>query len=98
MTRDFTELSKEEQILQACKRTLTEVIKDTATKPGMRHPLSENTVGGLRDCLVMISQREAELADEAGRPSEARPYFIDEPHQQDEVVVSIDAIKRPTKE
>ncbi len=96
MTKDFAELSKEEQILLACKRTLTEVIKDTATKPGMRHPLAENTVAGLRDCLVMISQREAELAEEAGRPSQARPRFVDEGTQPgDEVVVSIDAIKRP---
>lgn len=92
------ELSKEEQILRAVKRVLTEVIKDTATTPGMKHPLSENTLNGMRDCLVLISQREHELADEAGRPSTARPYFTDEPKKQDEVVVPITSISRKKKE
>jgi len=92
------ELSKEEQILRAVKRVLTEVIKDTATGPGMRHPLNENTINGLRDCLVLISQREHELAEEAGRPNTARPYFTDEPKTQDEVVVPITSISRKKSE
>lgn len=92
------ELSKEEQILRAMKRVLTEVIKDTATSPGMRHPLSENTISGLRDCLVLISQREHELAEAAGRPNTQRPYFTDEPKKQDEVVVPITSISRKKKD
>ena len=88
------EYSKEEQILKAVKLVLTEVIKDTATKPGMKHPLSEPTINGLRDCLQLIAQRETELADAAGRPMEKRPYFIDEPREQGDVVVPIDAIGR----
>jgi len=87
-----TEFSKEEQILGAVKRVLTEVIKDTATQPGLKHPLSENTVNGLRDCLVLISQREQELAEAAGRPMDKRPRFTDEPRAQGDVVVSIDTI------
>ena len=92
------ELSKEEQILRAVKRVLTEVIKDTATGPGMKHPLSENTINGLRDCLVLISQRQHELAEEAGRPNTMRPYFTDEPQKQDEVVVPISSLSRKKKE
>ncbi len=92
------ELSKEEQILRAVKRVLTEVIKDTATGPGMKHPLSERTINGLRDCLVLISQREHELADEAGRPNTMRPFFTDEPKKQDEVVVPITSISRKKKD
>ena len=88
------ELSKEEQILRAMKRVLTEVIKDTATGPGMKHPLSENTINGMRDCLVLITQREHELAEAAGRPNSARPYFTDEPKPQGEVVVPITSISR----
>lgn len=91
------ELTKEEQILRAMKRVLTEVIKDTATGPGMKHPLSENTINGLRDCLVLISQREHELAEAAGRPNNLRPYFTDEPQKQDEVVVPISSISRKKK-
>lgn len=92
------DLSKEEQILRAVKRVLTEVIKDTATGPGMKHPLSENTISGLRDCLVLISQREHELAEEAGRPNTMRPFFTDEPKKQDEVVVPITSISRKKQE
>lgn len=86
--------SKEEKILSAVKRVLTEVIKDTATGPGMKHPLSENTIHGLRDCLMLISQREQELAELGGRSMEQRPHFKDEVRQQGDVVVSIDSISR----
>lgn len=89
-----SEMSKEEKILTAVKRVLTEVIKDTATEPGLKHPLSENTINGLRDCLILISQREQELATEAGRSMDMRPRFIDEPKPQGDVVVSIDSINR----
>ncbi|MCW8918508.1 MAG: segregation and condensation protein A [Gammaproteobacteria bacterium] len=84
--------SKEEAILRAVKRVLTEVIKDTATQPGLRHPLNDNTIGGLRDCLILISQREQELAAAAGRPMNARPRFSDEPKAQGDVVVPLHAI------
>ncbi len=97
----MSELSKEEQILRAVKRTLTEVIKDTATQPGMRHPLNEGTLAGLRDCLLLISQREQELAEEAGRPSTAKPRFIDEGREtgSGEVVVPLHSIgKKKDKE
>ena len=86
--------SKEEKILVAVKMVLTRVIRDTATGPGMKHPLSEATIGGLRDCLVLISQREQELAAAAGREMSARPRFTDEPKPQGDVVVPIDSIKK----
>ena len=84
--------SKEERILGAVKRVLTEVIKDTATQPGVKHPLSDNTINGLRDCLILISQREQELAAEGGRTMDARPRFKDEPRPQGDVVVPLHAI------
>lgn len=94
----MSEQSKEEQILRAVKRVLTEVIKDTATGPGMKHPLSENTINGMRDCLVLISQREQELGEAAGRTNNARPYFTDEPKAAGDVVVPISAIGRTKKD
>ncbi len=84
--------SKEENILRAVKRVLTEVIKDTATQPGVKHPLSDNTINGLRDCLVLISQREQELAEASGRSMDARPRFKDEPQPQGDVVVPLHTI------
>lgn len=90
------ELSKEEQVLRMVKKVLTDVAKDTHVKPGLRHPLSDNTILGIRECLALITARETELAREAGRESRMRPRFIDEP--QDTVVVSLDTLKRPDKE
>ena len=82
------ELSKEERILRVMKRVLTDVAKDTYTRPGYRHPLSDATVQGIRDCLSLISARERELAEAAGRPMNLRPRFRDEP--QTSVVVPFD--------
>jgi hypothetical protein len=79
MTND--NLSKEERILKMLKRVLTDIAKDTSTPPGMKHPLSENTIQNIRECLALISGRERELAEEHGRPSRARPEFIDEPRK-----------------
>lgn len=85
---------KEEQILKAVKRVLTEVIKDTATEPGMRHPLSDNTINGLRDCLVLISTREQELAAARGESLDMRPRYKGDAQPQGDVVVPIDALTR----
>ena len=82
------ELTKEERILRMMKSVLTSVAKDTATEPGLKHPLSKHTIQGIRECLAMISAREQELAREHGRDTSARPRFIDEPKR--EVVVPLD--------
>ncbi|MHB1950844.1 MAG: segregation and condensation protein A [Acidiferrobacteraceae bacterium] len=73
------DLSKEERILRAVKTALTGVIRDTATPPGMRHPLQDSTIEDLRQSLALISARERELAEAAGRPTDARPRYVDEP-------------------
>jgi len=88
-------LSKEEQVLRMVKRVLTDVAKDTYTKPGLKHPLSEQTILSIRDCLSLISSREQELALEAGRPTNHQPRFVDEP--QNKVVVPIDSLSKPEK-
>lgn len=81
------ELTKEERILRVMKRVLTDVAKDTYTRPGHRHPLSEETVNGIRNCLTLITARETELNTAAGRSMDARPRFVDEP--QSSVVVQL---------
>lgn len=90
------ELSKEEQILKMVKKVLTDVAKDTHVKPGLRHPLSDNTILGIRDCLALITAREMELAKDAGRESKMRPRFVDEP--QNKVVIALDKLKRSEPE
>ena len=91
-----TELTKEERILRVMKRVLTDVAKDTYTKPGFRHPLSEDTIEGIRNCLTLITARETELNAAAGRPMDARPRFVDEPTSS--VIVQMDIPARPDKD
>ena len=82
------ELTTEERVLRMMKRVLTSVARDTATEPGLKHPLSEQTINEIRECLMVITVREQELAKEFDRDTSARPRFIDEP--KSEVVVSLD--------
>jgi hypothetical protein len=71
------ELSKEQQILIAMRKTLSAIIRDVTPPPGMRHPLSEPTIEDVRQCFALIAAREKELADTQGRGGE-RPYYVDE--------------------
>lgn len=86
------EYTKEQRILRVCRQVLTEIAKDTVTPPGMKHPLSENTIQGIRDCLQLIAAREAEILEDQGNESALRPHFIDEP--QKNVVVNITPRKK----
>ncbi len=86
--------TKEERILYAVKKVLTRVIRETATPPGLKHPLSEACIQDMRDCLVLIASREQELARAAGRSSDERPRFSDESRSRDTVVIPISQIQR----
>ena len=72
-------LSKEQRILRAMRKVLANVVKDTAAKPGTPSILSENTIQDIRDCFGIISEREAELADELGLNRNEKPYYTDQP-------------------
>lgn len=87
----MTELSKEQSILIAMRKTLTAIIRDVTPPPGMRHPLSAPTIEDVRQCLGLISAREKELADAQGRGGE-RPYYADTP--QTAQIVSLDGLKK----
>ncbi|MHB1566805.1 MAG: segregation and condensation protein A [Acidiferrobacter sp.] len=89
------ELSKEERILRAVKLALTNVIKDTATPPGMVHPLQDRTIEDLRMSLALISARERELAELAGRPMAARPRYVDAPDPEGQTVVRFVPPEKP---
>jgi len=80
------EIPIEQRILRAVKLTLANVIKDTATPHGMRHPLSDGTIQDLRQCLALISARERELAQAAGKATGGKPHYADE-SARDETVV-----------
>lgn len=88
--------SKEFRILKALKLVLTDVVKDTATQPGLKHPLSDRTIEGIRQCLKLISAREREIIEDAGQSMDMRPHYVDEPKKN--VVVPITQISRNKKD
>jgi len=90
--QDNDDTTKEQRILRMCKRVLTDIAKDTVTPPGLKHPLSEHTIQGIRDCLQLISSREAEILTAQGRPSTSKPHFADQP--QSTVVVNLKPKKK----
>ncbi len=89
-----TDLSKESRVLRAVKLAVTNVIKDTATQPGLKHPLSEATMEDLRQCLVLISGREREIAEEAGDSMVMRPSYVDEPAPTGKAEVSLASLQK----
>lgn len=73
------DLSKDQKILIALRKTLSGVVRETTPPPGMRHPLTEQTIEDIKHCFVLIAAREKELAEEKGQPNTARPRYVDEP-------------------
>lgn len=87
------ELSKEQHVLIAMRKTLAAIIKDVTPPPGMKHPLSDNTIEDVRQCFALISAREKELADLDGRGGE-RPFYADQA-QESQVVPIAKMRKKP---
>ncbi len=87
----MTELTKEQEILIAMRKTLSAIIRDVTPPPGLRHPLSDATIQDVRQCLGLIAAREKELAEMQGRGGE-RPYYADAP--QTAQVVPIASLKK----
>jgi hypothetical protein len=85
-------VSKEQRILRVLRTVLGNIVKETAPRPGVPRPLSDQTVADIRDLFGLIAEREAELADEAGLDRKERPHFTDEPRSTHAV-----KIHRPPK-
>jgi len=80
------------RIMKMMRQVLSSVARDTVPPPGMKHPLCEETIQKIRECLSVISSRERELGIEVGSTDHAkRPRFIDEPKAP---VVSIDSLTK----
>ena len=84
--------SKERQILMIMRKVLAQIVKDTTpSSKALKHPLSDQTIQDIRNCLGLISARERDLAGQAGIPME-KPYYTDEKPNAE--VVSINKIGR----
>ncbi|HSM28394.1 MAG TPA: segregation and condensation protein A [Thioalkalivibrio sp.] len=91
------ELNKEQRILSMVKKVLTDVARDTHAPPGIKHPLTDRTIEGIRDCLTMIVAREQELADALGQSMNLRPRYADEPRKNTVVPINIDGLRKKPK-
>ena len=83
----MSDLTEEQQILIAMRKTLVAVIKDVTPPPGMKHPLSDRTIEDVRQCLALIAARERDLANAQGRSLE-RPFYSDEPQKAQVVPIA----------
>ena len=72
------ELTQEQQIMRAMRKTLTSIVRDTAPRDGEPSPLRPDTVENIRMCLGLIAAREAELAELLGLARNERPHYSDE--------------------
>jgi hypothetical protein len=70
------ELSKEQRILRAMRKTLGNVVRDVTPLGGRPNPLTGDTIQDIKDCFALISERERELAEKLGF-DEAKPYYKD---------------------
>ena len=82
----------EKRIMVMMRQVLSSVARDTVPPPGMKHPLSDNTIQGIRECLALISARERELNIDLGEENKHRPRYVDEPETSK--VVSLDSITK----
>jgi hypothetical protein len=81
-------LQDEQRIMRMMRKTLTSIVRDTAPRDGNPSPLSEDTVLNIKDCLMVISNRETELAQLTGRTLDERPRFTDETPNSHAVKIS----------
>ena len=79
------------RLLSAVRKTLISVAKDTMTKPGLRHPLTEGTQKMITDCLDIVVSRQTAIEKEASTHTNMKPVFTDEETVQS---FSIDYLKK----
>lgn len=72
------DLSEEQRIMRMMRKTLSYIVRDVAPRDGNASPLSEATIMNIKDCLAVISNREAELANLQNLDRNERPHYTDE--------------------
>ncbi len=77
MGEDTQEFSMERRILRIMRKTLASVVKDATPQSGTSGFLSDQTVEDIRECFLLISLREKELAEVVGL-AQAKPYYPDQ--------------------
>jgi len=73
--KNVSSQSVEQRILIVMRKVLATVVKEVTPQPGMRHPLSEQTIDDIKNCFSLIAARERELQSEIGQVSTNRPVY-----------------------
>ncbi len=81
------EMSVEQRILRAMRKTLASVVRDATPRPGTSGFLSDDTVEQIKSCFELIATRERELGDALGL-AESRPVYPDQEQPMKTVQVS----------
>ncbi|MEW6133359.1 MAG: segregation and condensation protein A [Pseudomonadota bacterium] len=71
------EMSVEQRILRAMRKTLASVVRDATPRLGTSGFLSDDTVEQIKACFELIATRERELGDALGL-AVARPVYPDQ--------------------
>jgi hypothetical protein len=79
------------RLLSAVRKTLISVAKDTMTKPGLRHPLTEGTQKMITDCLDIVISRQTAIEKDSGTHTKMKPVYTDEQTVQS---FSVDDLKK----
>ena len=70
-----TDLKKELDILVVLRKVISSMIRDITPEPGMRQPLSDQTMEDVRQGFILIAAREKEISESMGKPSLHRPSY-----------------------
>ncbi len=62
------QLTLEHRILIRLRQVLAAVVRDVTPPPGMRNPLSDQTIEDIRGAFALIAARERELRGETAEP------------------------------
>ena len=73
------ERTVEQRILVMMRKILAQIVREVTPPPGMKNPLSPQTLQDIRDAFELISTREKELMEAAEEPVRERPRYADEP-------------------
>ena len=74
-TENESSLTVEQRVLIVMRQVLASVVREVTPQPGMRHPLSEQTIGDIKNCFSLIAARERELQSQQGQKPSSRPVY-----------------------
>ncbi|MEM7562665.1 MAG: segregation and condensation protein A [Pseudomonadota bacterium] len=77
-------LSVEQRTLVVFRQVLAKVVREITPSPGMRHPLSDETIEDIKQCFGLIAAREREIQDMMGNKTTGKPIYPgDQPKLQE---------------